>query len=852
MSVITKPIPALSAALVLSTASHLAFAQQLEEVVVTAQKRVESLQDVPISVVAMQGEQIQQAGIQNMMGLSDYVPNLHIAVAPVNTNIYMRGVGSGNNQGFEQSVGMYIDGIYMGRGRQYRNAFLDLERVEILRGPQGTLFGRNTVAGAVSVITASPTLGEELNGALSVAGESHDGFLTEGHVGSDITDNLAMRFAFKYRESDGWIDNAYLEKDEPKIKDTTYRLTTVWQPIDALDINFKYTHSDEKRTGSTAATWLYLSKAERDELVPNRSPFAIAAYSATDENFPQLAEEAGRDFTAYRDNNYGSLDYVGLGRKPDGDKGDVDNGVLALNYELDEYIITSITGYTAYDVTSGADVDWLPLRFIARDDDEKFDQWSQELRIQSPGGAFIDYTAGLYYDTSTYKNKRLVVIDGTLENLFASIPGNLLNPGLPPIPIGDSLGVNSLVPVVTDPLLAYTSDQVGRNHEYILDSKSYAAFVQGMINLTEEITLTLGLRYTRETKDVKSNQFLIDDSSGYNARSNNFYLGQVQATQFNTYAYNYKENRETDDWIPSAVLQWNYSDDSMVYASFSQGFKSGGFTGADDGQPDNLPLASWPCVEQPDGSVDISACYNPNNPSDDFEFEDETVDAFEVGGKHRLLDGAMTFNWAAFYSKYDNLQTAIFKGVGFGVTNAGSVDIKGIEIESRWAASDMLTLGANLAWLDATYGSFKEAPCTAIQLDANPQCGVLGPSNVLDTFNDLDGEKTLYASDYSASVTWDFVYPLNNMDAFVSGEANYRDAFNSNGDNDPVDKIDSYTKVNLRLGLRTNNWELMAYSRNVFDEAAITQSFDVPILAGSHAYVMEEGRIYGLRATYMF
>ena len=197
---------------------------------------------------------------------------------------------------------------------------------------------------------------------------------------------------------------------------------------DELDVNFKYGHSDEKRTGSTAATWLYLTPAQRDELVPNRGPFAIAAYALNDENFPELAEEAGQDFTAYRDNNYGSLDYVGLGRNPDGDKGDVNNVAMAINYDLDGYTITSISGYTDYHVTSGADVDWLPLRFIARDDDEKFDQWSQELRIQSPGGDFIDYTAGLYYDTSTLDNSRLVPVDGSFQGLFGSIPTCLLVP----------------------------------------------------------------------------------------------------------------------------------------------------------------------------------------------------------------------------------------------------------------------------------------------------------------------------------------------------------------------------------------------------------------------------------------
>ena len=834
------------AALALATASQVASAQQLEEVIVTAQKKVESLQDVPISVVAMQGKQIQQAGIQNMMQLSDYVPNLHIAIAPVNTNIYMRGVGSGNNQGFEQSVGMYVDGIYMGRGRQYRNAFLDLERVEVLRGPQGTLFGRNTVAGAVSVITASPTIGEELNGAISVAAESNNGFITEGNIGSDITDTLAARFAFKYRETDGWVDNKYLNEDEPNLEDTTYRLTTVWQPTDALDVNFKYGHSDEKRTGSTAATWLYLQQPERSELFPNLALSPTIAYGLVDANFPELPEAAGEDFTAYRDNNYGSLDYVALGREPDGDKGDVNNVAIAINYDLNDFVITSISGYTDYHVTSGADVDWLPLRFIARDDDEKFDQWSQELRIQSPGGDFIDYTAGLYYDTSKLDNKRLVTIDGTFGGLFA--------------------GGRSFVPALNGG--QYTSDQVGRNHRYILESESYAAFAQGMINITEEITLTLGLRYTKETKDVQSTQFLTDDTSGYDAGSDSYYLAEIQAERFNTYAYDYKQNRETDDWIPSAILQWNYSDDSMLYGSFSQGFKSGGFTGADDGQPDNLPLSvvpgsPWSCVATPVAPVgnelpgqrdtlDIPSCYDPTQPSDDFQFEDETVDAFEIGGKHQLLDGGMTLNWAAFYSKYDNLQTAIFKGVGFGVTNAGSVDIKGIEVETRWAATDNLTLGANLAYLDATYGEFAEAPCTAIQLDFNQFCGVAGPTNEKNTFNDLDGQNTLYASDYSASVTWDFVYPLSSMDAFVSGEANYRSKFFSNGDNDPYDQVDGYTKVNLRVGVRTESWELTAYSRNVFDEAALSQSFDVPVMSGSHAWVMDEGRILGLRAAYMF
>jgi outer membrane receptor for ferrienterochelin and colicin len=241
----------LFAAVSIATHSLSAGAQQLEEIIVTAQKRAESLQDVPISVSAIQGEKIQDAGIPNMAALADYVPNLHIADAPVNTNIYMRGVGSGNNQGFEQSVGMYIDGVYMGRGRQYRAGFLDVERVEVLRGPQGTLFGRNTVAGAVNITSASARAGDELTGQVMASAESFDGRVLEGFVGGGVTDTLGVRLAMKYRETDGFADNTFLGRPEGSIEELSWRLSLNWQPTDDLNVNFKYTKSDYERIGAS-------------------------------------------------------------------------------------------------------------------------------------------------------------------------------------------------------------------------------------------------------------------------------------------------------------------------------------------------------------------------------------------------------------------------------------------------------------------------------------------------------------------------------------------------------------------------------------------------------------------------
>lgn len=187
-------------------------AQALEEVIVTAQKRAENLQDVPISVSTIGGEQIQDATIMNFGALADYVPSLHIADAPVNTNIYMRGIGSGNNRGFEQSVGMYLDGVYLGRGRQYRSALMDIERVEVLRGPQGTLFGKNTVAGAINIASASPTLGEDMTGEINASIEENGGSIYEGFLQAG-GDTLGARLAFRRRETDGYVYNAFLQQD---------------------------------------------------------------------------------------------------------------------------------------------------------------------------------------------------------------------------------------------------------------------------------------------------------------------------------------------------------------------------------------------------------------------------------------------------------------------------------------------------------------------------------------------------------------------------------------------------------------------------------------------------------------
>ena len=819
----------LVAAIALATAAPISHAQMLEEVIVTAQKRTESLQDVPISVSAIQGEKLEEAGIANMSALADYVPNLTISDAAVNTNIYMRGMGSGNNRAFEQSVGMYIDGIYMGRGRQYRSPFLDIQRVEVLRGPQGTLFGKNTVAGAINVTTASPDMGEELNGSIAAATEDNDGFITEGYLSGSLTDTLAMRLSFKYAENSGTFDNNFTNDDELDIEDSSYRLTAVWQPTDNLDVNVKYSHSDFERAGAPSTTKQYLDAASREELFPNRSDFTRGAYAITDIFYPEMATEAVSEGVTFKDNNKGTDGKtVGIGYSEDGTDTETDNAVLKLDYSMGDFLLTSITGYSTYDAVDSVDVDWLPIQFIARDDDQTFEQFSQEFRITSPGGEFFDYVAGAYFEKSDLEFDGRVTIDTNMDGL---VPAAF---GIPNLLYGTTGG-------------AYGANQVARNHHYQLDSESYAFFGQGTFNISDTFRVTLGLRYTEEDKDMVSDQCLSDTNADPDrltslamCNTSNFFLNATFAAAFNTYNYDYKESRSTDAWIPAANFQWDVFDDTMLYVSLSQGFKSGGFTAADDGQPDGFLVGQVPIP-----GVDPEIFTTPN---DEFEFEDEEVNALEIGGKHTLLDGGMTVNWAYFYTEYTDLQTAVFKGVGFGVSNADAT-VQGIEVDMAWQATDSLRLGANGAWLNAEFDRFPDAPCTAIQLDADARCGNEGGiSN-----NDLKGEETTYAPEYSAALFADYVFTMSNgMEFFASGEVNYKDEYSPAGDNDPIDRLDSFVKTNARLGLRGDSWEVMAYGRNIFDEEVFSQSADTPVLAGSHFNYLDEGAVFGLRGKYSF
>ena len=851
-------------ALAIATISSGAYAAQLEEVIVTAQKRAESLQDVPISMTALSGEKISEAGMNSLGDLSNYVPNLSISENAVATGIYMRGVGPGAQQSFEQSVGLYVDGIHMAKGRQVRTGLFDIGQVEVLRGPQGILFGKNTLAGAINVTSASAAIGDELGGKLAFTKESFNGTTLEGHVAGSITDSLAVRVAFKDRENDGYIHNSFADADSPSADENMWRISATWAPTDNTTVKLKHAESESIRGGST----IVLNKFSS---VPNPGAADQLMYGIMGLAYPTYgASVADGSVGAYRDAiSLGGLALAqSLGRdlkstqeKPEGTNTNTEDTSLNIDIELaNGMTFTSVTGRVGYDYEDGIDADGLPVRFVGRSDISQYEQTSQEFRLVSPADQKFSWITGAYWETQNQNIDRVVAVDGTLNHpdlmkLITGYPPTFL--AMSPAQVA---GVNAAygltgTPGAFQPFVDGSTmfTKVGRVSNWEQDTDAWAVFFQGTYQLTDTVSLTAGVRYTEETKDATAITQLTEGVGGLATPSVSPLLEAVTSPLFGVYSHNFVDSRKTDQVTPAMNLEWNPSEGNMFYFSYSEGFKSGGFNSVDDQKPILAKTAS--------GQI-----YVPDRTAPDvgWAYDDETASSFEIGGKHELLDGSMNFNWALFSSEYKDQQVSTFVGLGFVVANAATSKIDGLEVDMTWQATDNLTLGANVAYLDGRYGSFPGAGCTAEQTSALKTVMAAGTgtsamgcdqqfSNGVPTGVSQDLAGGQIGAEYSGALFADYVQPLSaGVVWFASVDVNFTDGYYMTGDLDPVDYQEGFEKINIRTGLRGENWDFMVFGKNITDEITATGAADVPLAAGSHWRYMDSGKIWGARLSYNF
>jgi iron complex outermembrane recepter protein len=847
----------------------------LEEIVVTAQKRAESLQDVPISVSAMSGEKMAEAGIQRFEDFTSYVPNFSVARDAIGDKINIRGIQSGTQAGFEQSVGTFVDGVYRGRSVQSRYAFLDTEMVEILRGPQGTLFGKNTIAGALNIRSAKPT--EEFESEIS-AGYNVDFDETEiqGYVSGALSDSVRARAAFLTRNmEEGWVENVADNEDLSDSDEKAGRISLEWDASDSTLVSFKYEYADFEVVGMP---WDLRDGGPQDAFLRALGDSGEDNYKTAMSNSAAVTQALGLGAT---DPN-GVMDF-GTNNLFEGTS---QEAALTVEHDLSNgSTITAILAHSEYEFQRFLDADFGPTNSLRFDDTEDFDQQSFEVRWASETGGDFETIAGLFYqqqdmtvDGLSYfhtdtLNQILAGGCGVASGNVAAVQGALVgangagvvsgNPAADAqTSVAGALGNGETNAAALNncglfgaTLNAVLNGEQGVQRYAVMEqeSEAWAVFAQTTWNFREDMRVTLGLRYTEENKEASQEVYATSFGERNTTETNDALLVSLaqMAGEFTSHSYTtsdpgMKRDEESLTW--SANLQWDVTPDAMVYASASTGFKAGGFNSFYMGAPNG-------------GGHD----------SNDVAFDEEEVITFELGTKLTLLDGAAEMNVAVFHTEYDDLQASIFSGnTTFSVQNAAKATSQGIEIDGRWRATEKLTLSGSVGYVNFEFDEFSNQACTNAQfVDARQDAfdaavgvpaqigAVLGYSNATCSaagVNDLKGEASENTPEFQATFTSNYVQPIGDFELVLNMDLNWVDERYTQGDLDPNNLEDDLLKVNAAatFGPADGQWDVSLIGKNLTDEKSSNWGNDTPLFSGSHDYAMEAPRSFTVRGRMRF
>ncbi|MDH5275044.1 MAG: TonB-dependent receptor, partial [Gammaproteobacteria bacterium] len=690
----------------------------LEEITVTARKVAESLQEAPLSVVVLTGETMAEQGISRVEELVSYVPNFAMSETGIGTNLYVRGIGSGINQGFEQSVGMYIDGIYYGRAQLTRAPFMDMAQAEALRGPQAILLGNNSIAGALNFTTAKPT--DTLEAAVSVLyepdhNEQELNGMISGPLGSLFGLDWGARFAGRYRTMDGYIDNTLLSRDEPDREETSARITFGFEG-ETIDGTLKY----EKNQFDVKGRQIEIIRADpATTRGSSQTGFSNNTGSSRlwgpgynyleflDEFFDGPAPALPPDFdpaTDYVFDNEGLRDgTLNYDRQSNGDKSDndIDAVVATINFAIGDHTLTSTYGFVGYSYTEDCDCDFTGAAQFLLNSKEDYSQNSLELRLTSPQDGPLRYLGGVYYqkDQLDFGDQIFLPLDSGVVRLVGyATTGN-------PEGAFDSLGDTSAF------------------RDFQQNTSNASVFGQIGYDFTERWRGSAGLRYSHIEKkasrilregDLDRNPFNLNDANDFDRLSTGAVLF---ASIFDVSFHQLAGSRTEDNVAWELITEFDLTDDVLLYGSIKTGFKSGGYDVRSNSEP------------APVGSTGAGTLYPANLepqvnslvPPGSFEFEDEQATAFEAGSKLSLLNGTAELNIAVFYTEFDDLQVSIFDGtLGFNVGNAAQAATQGVELDGRWAITDDWSMNGSIGYLDFEFKDFKNGQCNQGQAPTEP------------------------------------------------------------------------------------------------------------------------------------
>lgn len=636
----------------------------LEEIIITARRREETLQDTPIAVSAFSGESLEYRGVSSLDDITSFVPSLTLENNPSfggasnSAAIYLRGVGQKEFlPTTEPGVGLYVDGVYVARSVGALLDIVDVEQLEVLRGPQGTLFGRNTIGGAILVTTIKPDPNGEREASLSIMSGTDRLLNIKGTFHIPISDTLAARVSLASFKQDGYVkrgDGIDLGDDDTD----TGRLSLAWRPNDRLSADFSFEATRDRENGPAmeliGIDFTDLSQLNGLVLAPP-PPMAFihnVTTAAAGQGIPcAVTDTAGNGITfnpaianCY-DNRYVGKDGRNDGTAPAFSETDLIASSVTFSYDIsDTLTLKSISAWRDLDSEFARDGDHSPQRISQFFDTLDQEQFTQEIQLLGNYDR-MNWILG-YYSFSE---------DGSNANILDFTVSNFRSGGS-------------------------------------FNNEASAVFAQLSYDLADDLHLTLGGRYTDEEKSFLPDQIIF----------NNYYAGisQVVPPDHPLAALDapfmqaggrilplVKKKIDISEFTPMVSLSYDLNNDVMVYGTYSEGFKSGGFT-----QRVFPPVVAGFTAPPGTADLDLIPTYDP-----------EFVEVYEVGLKARLMDGRVRLNAAVFHTDYEDLQVQVFNSVAPVTENIGEANIEGIELEIQAAPGEGWLIEVSTSWLDAEY-----------------------------------------------------------------------------------------------------------------------------------------------------
>ena len=700
----------------------------IEEIVVTAQKRSATLQSTPISITAISSDMIETAQIDDIRDIQQLAPSLTFNDAPAGLQLYMRGVGQdaptvGNNPG----VAVYVDGIY--QGHQFANAaaFQDVERVEVLRGPQGTLYGRNSTGGNINVISNSPHFDREVKFGVTVGEFDHRRYNLTLNNGL-VDDTLAVRASYSFSDRDGYRENEFSGDDIDFEEVTAGTVSLLYTPSAEVEFLFRADYQDVEGTGNPSS---YLAAVPGSGLSPLVFGGQTTGEDSTDVNNDTVSEEDAR--------------YWGV------------SGTL--NWEIGELQFRSITSYRESRRRTFLDSDGTSLAMVTIGQTSNAEEFSQEFNLLgSAADGKFDWIVGASYYRDDVSTDPLVLIP-----IFALL--------LPPLPPSDTLdGVSTTTPFV--------------HNSFEEELTSIGAFAEGTFHHADRLRSTFGVRFTKDDKDVVTSS-----------------IGNITAP-----AAQCRDLKSSESWSTPTFkvgVDYDLSDRAMMFASASRGFKAGGFNSG--------------------------SCSDP--------FDEEELNAYEIGVKSTLLDRRLTLNAAAFYYDYTDLQVRSFtENLALDIANAAESTIYGVELEFvvKPVPAFQIDGGINL----------QRSEYDKAMLD-QPMVRGINPE-------DVSGNSLLRAPEAKANIGIQYSFELADRGSLqIRYDASYSDEFFVDAFENSFSTIDSHTIENLRVTWRnrSENVLIQAFIENLADEEYLEWRQSAAGIGGTSG-LWAPPRRFGLRLNY--